>query len=55
MEFYEPELLKSYFVENSEATTKEMGSVGNLKRLLGNGVLMTEGNEWKKRRRILSA
>lgn len=55
MEFYNIDLIQSFFASSVNNYVKFEPFVGNLRRVLGNGMAFSEGEDWKKRRRVISS
>eukprot|EP01016_Furgasonia_blochmanni_P035995 TRINITY_DN4051_c0_g1_i1.p1 TRINITY_DN4051_c0_g1~~TRINITY_DN4051_c0_g1_i1.p1 ORF type:complete len:526 (-),score=108.26 TRINITY_DN4051_c0_g1_i1:29-1606(-) len=51
----DPDIIKDFFTNKSGFYVKTSRSVRNLKRLIGEGLVFSEGEIWKKHRRVLSS
>src|SRR5260221_4688745 len=47
----DPDAIKHVLVDNAKAYTKSRNYIG-IKQLLGNGLLTSEGDEWRKQRKL---
>ena len=54
IEFVHPDLVQEFFsVEKSKLFTKTEEELSNARRGLGNGLILSEGNAWKMKRKVL--
>ena len=56
IELVNPKLMKKFFTpDHPDVYPKYPTFIQNMKRCLGNGIVFSEGSEWKKRRKIISS
>jgi cytochrome P450 len=48
------DLIQAYFNTNSYSYNKFEPIIANLRRVVGSGIAFSEGNEWKKKRKVIS-
>jgi cytochrome P450 len=54
MQLINLDLIQAYFNTNSYSYNKFEPIIANLRRVVGSGIAFSEGNEWKKKRKVIS-
>ena len=55
VELVHPDLIKEFYnQENNDSYPKKSDMLGPLRRLIGDGLIFSEGNRWKTKRKILN-
>jgi cytochrome P450 len=55
IEFYSADLIQAFYASNINNYVKFEPFVCNFRRMVGNGMAFSEGDDWKKKRRIISS
>ena len=55
IEFYSADLIQAFYTTNINNYVKFEPFVCNFRRMVGNGMPFSDGEDWKKKRRIISS